>query len=351
MCVLAVSLAMGLVLDDKSTDRGEGLCEIVRQAAVASQKNLRSGKGRGVYHRRAKGEPPGQFTFEIAFDGDKFNLKMLDLAHPRAQERPFDRRIVVSDGSATFLRSYADRVGLGSRTVYVYSSGMSGVNSAADMPMDPARASRGLYNPTLLENPSIRVVRRADGRVRGEYDVNKFLGAMFEASPESGYNVVLAGGFNKEGSRTGSRYTAEWKRDGDVWYVQSWTQEHWMRGENDERYELRYDEFVANPRLSPDLFTLQALELGADTVVADVRPGPTKVYNVGDPRKLAEKKLDTMAAQIESLPVRGKIKELEPGSRFGAWLWAINVIAVLAIAGIWYAFWRHRKRLARGGPF
>jgi hypothetical protein len=348
--MLAVSVALAgivLLVESPAHAGGEPL-QIMREAVLASLKNLNSGKGQGTYRRELRGKAADAFAFEIVFDGDKFNLILSDLVHPRTQEHPFDRRILISDGSVTFMRSIGDRVGQGAQTTLAYPPGPGGIRSAIQMPMEPVRATRGILDPQVFQNPSLVVVRLANGRLRANYDLNKSVGEMFEASPEAGYNVVLAEAFNKRGTRTGARFTAEWKRDGGAWYVAAWSREDWTAGEVRTRCELRYDRFAANPRVSPDLFTLKALELPAESHIIDLRPGPSKAYLVGDPQKLAEKKLDTMVGQMESLPVRGQTKQLQSGSRLRVWLCAINVIAILGIAGIWYLYWRRRKRIGSG---
>jgi len=348
MYMLVVPILAAVLGGEPPSAAGDDLLQIVQQAAIGSWKSLTSGEGRGTYRRQIKGRPDRSFALEIAFDGDKYNLKTRDVARPASKDRPFDRRIVVSDESATFTRTYGETLDQGVPTAYAYPPGREGIVLAADILMELTKASRGVLGPKGLVTPSVRFTRLADGRLRATYDSSPFVTETVEASPEAGYNVILQDVFNKKEPRTGLRYTAEWKRDGNVWYVAAWTREEWMDGEVAGRHEFRYDQFVANPRLSPDLFTIAALGLIEGTRIVDVRTGPAKVHTVGDPQKLAEANLDTMAAQMESLPVRGQTTELQPERSPARWLTAINAIAIFAIMGIWYVYWRLRKRRRHG---
>ncbi len=274
MFILCASLVgSALVSSQPPTVAPDDSLQVLRQAVIGSRESLRSGRGGGSYRRQFQGKPADEFTFQLVFSGEKFNLRMTDLVHPRSKDRPFDSRIVVSDGSATFVRRFGEQLDQGSRTSQAYSPGITGATMAADMPMDPASIARGLLAPEALDKFSVHVERQADGRLRGRYDLNEFVGVTFDASPEVGYNVVLIEIFNKEGSRTGSRDSAEWKRDGNTWYVAAWTRERWKKGEVAERYDFRYRNFAANCAVSADLFTLQALQLKEDSQLIERASG------------------------------------------------------------------------------
>ena len=148
------------------------------------------------------------------------------------------------------------------------------------------------------------MVKLPDGRLRGAYDVNKYVHCEFDATPNSGYHVARSECFNKSGSRTGSILTAQWKRDKDVWYVAAVTLEDWSQGGADEHCEVRYTEFKANPRLPEELFSIRSLKLQAGSTIVDQRPGWSNAYIVGDPEELGKNKL-SIAKEVDSMPTRG----------------------------------------------
>lgn len=319
--------------------------EFVKRATESSSGNLATGEGRGTFRQYREGTLVLHYTFEVVFARGKFNLRLTDNTRRVSKESPAYDRLVVSDGSAIFSKPYGTHVQDRPRTGEVYSP--KALRETTHMPWSLDRVARGPLDPAVFAKFAVRMETLPNGRVRGTYDLNKRVGARFEAAPDAGYNVVLFETFNKEGPQAGTRAIVDWSRQDGLWYVSALVWEKSLAGVVHERIDLRYDRFTANRAVSPDLFTLQALALREGSRVIDLRPGPSKAYTVGDPQKIAERKLDTIAAQVESLPLVGQTKELERNSGIRGWLWALNVIAILAIAGIWYAYW-HRRRIARG---
>jgi hypothetical protein len=270
------------------------LVKIVQQATINSYKGLVSGKGSGTYRLTLTDRPDEKYDFDFAFDSDKFNLVLTD--------GPTYHHIAVSDGSATILRWYAADLDQGSRTAYILRPGTDSLRSRLHLLPngDLSMTTHSIFNPKGFETFSIKVVSLPDGRLRGTYDINKFVSVVFEAVPESGYNICRWEGFNKTGGRTGTICTAEWKRDGKVWYVAAWTRVDFRDGVVQKRSEVRYNEFTANPKLSPELFAVQRLNLKAATFIVDLRPGPSGIYSV-DPKAFANK-AQKISEQVESLP-------------------------------------------------
>jgi hypothetical protein len=272
--------------------------KIVQQATINSYKGLVSGKGSGTYRLSLKDRPDEKCDFEIVFDSDKFNFLTTSETHS-------DCRIAVSDGSATIVRTFVTSLGHASRTAYILRPGAADLLSATrGLPsLDLPECARSSFGPKGFETHSIKVVKLPDGRLRGTYDINKFVEGVIEATPDSGFNVSRVEGFNKSGGRTGSIFTAEWKRDGNVWYVAARTREDFRDGVVQQRSELRYKEFTANPRLSPELFTLQQLNLPPGSTMIDLRPGPSKTYYYVDPKDIANKP-QKISEQVESMTRR-----------------------------------------------
>ena len=216
----------------------------MQQAAIDSYKGLVSGKGSGTYRYTLKGRPEEKCDFKIAFDGDKVNFATTSETH-------FDHHIAVSDGLAIIVRAFDGSLKYGARVALILQPGAGGVLSIVegDLPSVDLvpKHTRCSFGPKTFENSSIKVVKLPDGRLRGTHDINKFVGATFEATPDSGYNVSRVEAFNKSGGRTGTISTSEWKRDGKTWYVAAWTREDYRDGVVQARYEIRYKEFTANP--------------------------------------------------------------------------------------------------------
>jgi hypothetical protein len=217
---------------ETSVSTSEALAEtplkIVQQATINAWKGLVSGKGRGTCTYKLKDKPDTKFDFEIAFDGDKFNFVMTEGSTGVNDSRRFHSNIAVSDGSAMLVREFEHDLQHGERTAYIRSPRFLSLRSMAFLPLiDLPRNTRTALDPKGFDTFSIQIQKMPDGRLHGTYDLNKFVRGEFDATKESGYNVSRGEVFNKEGSRTGTIFTSEWKREKNVWYVAAMTREDW----------------------------------------------------------------------------------------------------------------------------
>lgn len=271
--------------------------QIVKQATAKSWNALTRGQGRGTCTVKLKGKPDATFDFEIAFDGDKFNFILT--------ESPYRRHIAVSDGSATLVRAFRDKLDSESRSACIITEPQFYLLSP-ELPIsriDMPKNTRAALSLTCFDKFPVKVVKLPDGRLHGAYDINKYVTANFDATSDSGYNVTRLEVFNKSGSRTGTIFTAQWKRVKGVWYVAAMTREDWSQGAVVEHAEFRYNDFTANPHLPADLFSIRSLHLAPGSTIIDIRPGPSKSYRIGDPTELANSK-PTIAQQVGTLPDR-----------------------------------------------
>ena len=275
---------------------------LVQQATVNAWKQIVAGEGRGTCRRTVKGKPDKTFDFEFAFDGDKFRFVTI--------EGPDTHCIAVCDGSATLVRDYYDKLDSGSRVALLRPPEFANLNPIVTsfgpvlyLPLiDLPRGPQGLFGK-IFETRAIDVVKLPDGRLHGSYDVNQYVHSEFDATADSGYHISRAETFNKSESRTGTIFTALWKRDKDVWYAAAITREDWLKGAVAERAEVRYTEFKPNPRLPDDTFSIRSLRLQPGSTIIDLRPGWSKSYIVGDPDDLGKNKR-TIAEDVGSLPMR-----------------------------------------------
>jgi hypothetical protein len=275
--------------------------KIVQQATINAWKGLVSGKGSGTCTYKLKDKPDTKFDFEIAFDGDKFNFVMTNPTDANNYTPSSRLTVAVSDGSATLVRGFRDDLQHGERTAYIRSAEFLALQPMEFPPLiDLPRNTRTAFDPKGFDTFSIQTQKMPDGHLHGTYDLNKRVRGEFDARKACGYNVSRGEVFNKEGSRSGTIFTYEWKRDKNVWYVSAMTREHWQKGVVADRAELQYTEFTANPKLPPDLFSIRSLFLQSGCVLVDQRPGPSTTYTY-NPRSPGKRNL-TIAEEVNSLP-------------------------------------------------
>ena len=284
---------------------------LLREAILASQNSLRSGRGWGTYKLfDGNNKLVQQYELRIVFDGEKYKIEFVAQVVPKDSDT-YDRQIIICDGSAVFVSDFNKKrifpVGAQGR---VYKNSSGGIGQATQHPFRYDIKKLGAH---LLDIRQLKKIESGeldthwellpDGKYRVAYDIRKATFTI-EISPEYGYNVCVSEGFNKFGKRTGSRYQATWKKQADIWYVDSFGSTAWIRGERTQHEEIKYNEFQVNPRVSSNSFTLAALELPEGAKILDHRPDvSTRAYTAGS-RKTAEKRLDRMVDELENLPPR-----------------------------------------------
>jgi hypothetical protein len=330
---------VAVALGGPETGAAASPVDLVRQAALGARAGLKSGEGSGVYRQYdPQGALIGDVAFELRFRGQCYHLN-LHFRRAITDESRLPRRLIVGDPSAVFFRDYEHDLGRGSPVV-VPPSGYRGATAGFQVALQSVTA--GVGRMAHFASQRVSVERLPNGRLRGRIRWTDRFQETFEAAPEAGYNVVTLESFLDE-VRHGELVRLEWAQDAGAWYVRKGSIQRWLWGKADIRYEWEYHRFRANPALSDELFSMAALSLKAGDRIIDQRPGPLKTYQV-DPGAVRENKLDTMAAQLEQMPVRGAMIAPPPASHRLAWTLAIGVGVAAAAALAWLANARLQHR-------
>lgn len=309
---------------------------LVREAFLAAENGLKSGKGKGS--RRLylpDGTLRDDLGFEVAFQGDKFNLE-LDYRKWPASFMPADRKIIVSDGSAIFVTTFSERLHPVGCETRVY--GADEVAQAlGSFGYNLARLPQRLLDLEQLEKYAPAFEELPSGRYRCKFDPTDKFQLTLEFAPEYGYNVAMREGRRNFGKPTYTRYTATWKEAKGVWYIDRLDREEWLEGELYGRIKLWYDEFEVNPPVAAKLFTLDSLQMREESRLIDERRGsPVKVRRIPPTAETVQKRLDTMISQAESLPplypqTRDSVEE--EGTSSAMWI-AASVFGLIALVAI-----------------
>ena len=294
--------------------------------------------GRGSYRMSdSAANVVADVRFELAFDRGKYNLKIA-----RGVGMPA-HRLVVSDQSAIFAQdSYEGEAK--PMEVNVLKTGPGRFQSATQVfQIDIVRYTAGCLSAEQLDKQPVKIERASGAHVRGSYEHPNGAKAEFEASSDVAYNVVHMESYeNTPTGHAGWGGDLDWGRDGPVWYVRKAAVRRFARGQTLDRQEWVYDEFHANPRLAPELFTLAAFNLNAGGSVVDRRSGEAKIHPV-NPAAVAETRLDTMVRQMEEMPLRGPPPPPRPVSKTML-IVAVNVVAAVLILSAWCLWYLFRQR-------
>lgn len=328
---------------------------LVETAFRAAADRLVSGKIAGHYvfsERIADGEWVVQDEADIVawFDRPRFYV---DLKYQRNARRR-TRRVIVYDATALTTSEFSPAISKTGCQAQVFPAPRNREmpvvpGGRAGFPWDLSRTASFVLNPpgTFESHPEYR------DQLHRDADQNLVL--RFGKEGENGYVVETL--FAREFGFNPTRFTAQrndrteptqvraatWKFTDGIWHVDSMLSVFVpadLTQAPAARSELRITEFELNPEVSPDHFTLAALELPGRARILDQRP------EVADDRRVLfnplsdaelQTHLDRIVDQLDQLPsrsVRPPRVEPEPQHRHGRiWLVAFNLV-MLAVIGL-----------------
>ncbi|MBC8875519.1 MAG: hypothetical protein H8E44_39335 [Planctomycetes bacterium] len=291
---------------------------LVREAVTATQTNLRTGRASGSFRKwRGENELVQSLRFSGAFDGSKYHLELA--YEPTGQDGvpiECDKRIVVCDGFELFVSRFSENILFVGAEADIYAANQRLKTTAArGFPGSPKMLAIGVLVPEVLDKYTVKVERLANGHLLGKYEVTPTYHMAFEIAPEHGYHCILRESFVR--TQLAYRWTVAWRRVDDLWHAGSGRMERYKDGKQREAHEWQFDKFEANVAVSPELFSLNALELPFGARLLDRRrpegmpvfsdsgkpiPFRTRVYRFRDTEgKIEWKKADRLIEQVEAM--------------------------------------------------
>ena len=327
---------------------------LAREAALAARTGLDTGSSEGTYRQYdGYGKLVKNVRFRAVFDGDKEHYDLALLPGDDGQPPHDHRRIVVRDGSETFLGRFSKHLRKTGGEGAVYDKTV--LNSATKSLKDSIREMVGGLLPLEeMEEYEVDVKKLSGGHYLGTYEVTPEdnYGVTFEVAPDLAYNVVsrtnLGGPTDKQ---SGQKFFADWKKGGDRWYVSRVVEEMYEEGALVWRTETVLTTFEPNVPISPDLFTLNALELPPGSRIHDLRPpeGPRladsgkpiqytpKIYRLPDTEgKIEQQRADRLVEQVEAMPLLYQREQVRSAWGLRIWGLAIGLLGIAAIAIVWF---------------
>ncbi len=325
---------------------GQEPLELTKAAHASAIDKLKSGEGRGYYREFDDNAdtPSLEFTFQLAFDDDKFRLE-LEYLRVRPTNQDFDRKIIVSDGSAAFVTRYSDRIHPAGCETSVYEPDRQRLASALSYPALNHRRFG------LLSVDDLELFDPFSGTGE-ELDNGRFLYRLqkgrretrMEVAPEYGYLVSLAGGATTS-PRTSAFFRYKWRKTNDIWNVEETTVERNYLDGKKRREVLKYEEFEPNVEVPPETFTMAALGMCENSRIIDRRPdAKTRIYRYDTEKaaKITEEKLDGMLVQLNDLSAQAIREPLEEAEAVSVWRIAaicVGLLALLCLAYVAYRKW------------
>jgi len=324
---------------------------LVREAAIAARTNLRTGHTKGSFRMWGPDKKLIQNArFSGAFDGSKHYLKLAyePTSNP-AVRIEHDKRIVVCDGSELFVSRFSERIRPVGAEADVYKKGSQYMHHATQgFPASLKVLAAGILTSETLDKYAVEMERLPNGHYRGKYEVSPTYHTMFEVAPEYGYHCTLAE--SSRGTELVHRWIVAWESVDDLWYAKSGKAESYSEGKHSETYEWQLDEFEPNVPVSPELFTLNALELPGGVRIFDHRrpegpvvtdfgkptPHKPKIYRLPDTEgKIEQKQADRLVEQVQAMPQLYQTEQVSSAWGLRIWGLAIGLLGIVAIAIVW----------------
>jgi len=325
---------------------------LFREAAIAAQTNLRTGRAEGTFRMWGPDKKLMQSVrFTGAFDGSKHYLKLVyaPTAHP-AVPIEYDKRVLVCDGSELFVSRFSERIHPVGAEADVFEGGSHYRHQAAfGFPGSLRTLVSGILSSEAVDKYAVEMEQLATGHFRGAYEVTPDYHATFEIAPEYGYHCVLTEDFG--GTELADRWSVTWERVDDLWYVASGKMERYQDGKHSDTKEWQLDEFEANVPVSPELFTLNALELPGRARILDRRrpegpivtdsgkpiPYAAKIHRLPDnDGKIEQQRADRLIEQVEAMPRLYQREQVKSAWGLRIWGLAIGLLGIAAIAIVWF---------------
>jgi hypothetical protein len=319
----------------------------VRSALDASCNNLESGIGRGTfrhYEREGGAEQwklMNEASVEVHFAGSKFHI-LLEFTESHTPVK-LDRQIIVYDGSAVFTNRFSKQIRPFGSEASVYAPRPDPAILVkpvrAGFPWDVTKLGASIFDINrvieILGEDDVTITKTPDGDYVGERKQGRSGKVIVEWPRQYGYNVAL-----RRSTVDGEpvrEHVATWRKSGGVWYVDTLTDWGRYRAPSwvlEARSELEYDDFEVNAEVSPDLFTMEALEMPSGSRILDQSPEVKQpIHFVPYEDEEIEAKLGDMVSQVESLPTEWQPAENAEPRRNSAKIMIVlaNVIIIAAI--------------------
>jgi hypothetical protein len=347
----------------QGSEQSDGL-RVIRAASDAAAGALLSGVAEGVFKEYERPQPGAAWDLKIdaklqvAFDHGKYRIEIRRLAGASSKAK---RQIIIHDGSAVFSSDFSEAIHPRGVEGNVFEAPMlAGMvrPQEAGFPWDVTRLAASLLDVgELLKHLSperIQVQLSPEGDYVLRHPIPKSMGFVVLDCPRKyAFNVARRQVFGEDPDRPAFDRVATWKREGDVWYIDSYSEEAVLRGPGDRvreiRREMRYDKFTVNPKVPPHQFTMAALELPPGVRILDHRRTRSEaVHYVPYGDKELEKKAGSMVEQLKSLPVEPPRAPGVPPSPYRRVLfWSANAVLLGAVVVLFALLWRQRRKRNR----
>ncbi len=329
-----------------------------KEAVNAAMTNLRRGTAKGSFRLwlGPNRELVQSASFVAAFDGARQYYRVHYEPLQQKVRPQYDRRVVVCDGSEVFVAEFSEHIHpLGAEGIVNVDSPGAVYAATQGLSAGLKRLAVGIFPLAPDDKHTVRIEKLPNGHFLGTYEAGPGHPERLEIPPEFGYRCVRTEMYDH--GKLQLKVTAAFEQYGDLWFVANARSAEYSGGEHSETSEWKLDEFEPNVTVSPELFTLSALELPPGARIIDRRP--PEGYRVTDPAnpptfkatiyrlpdtegQLEQKQADRLVEQVEALP-QMYTQPPPPASRWRSRLWGV-VISVLGIAAITVLCLVSRKR-------
>jgi hypothetical protein len=332
----------------------QDLVRYAQEASGAAIQNLQSGKGTGVfeYFEQTKDQSAlvlkSRARITANFDRGKYYVR---LEYENKDGEKLVRRIIICDGSAVFSSCFWEKIQhpTGAEGYIHPAEGEIKRATAAKFPLDVSCLAKQILDVnTFFKNisPDLIAFEKRAKRYYGTYPVNKTVTGVLVLDPEANYNVVENTITNAGERDPAQKWLASWKQLNNVWVITDYAEQLDLRprGLPLMVWKVSFDKFEPNCTIDKKLFHLDSLELPKNSRLLDQRRNANeRTYYYDSPKETDSAHLDTMVAQLQTLPT-SPVARTQP-FWLTAWFWSLNAFGVL-LAGLGLTLrWRRARRI------
>jgi len=267
----------------------------ILSASEASKNGLKSGTGEGTYRHWTRSTDDADWKIEsdakvkVSFDDGKYHLAF---AYDRSSGG-LSERFIVFEGNAVYTNSVsALRDPPRNSSIHIFSMARSSTGhvrpAQADFPWDISKLSTSHVDVNKLIDNLAKQERQPTcssngGNIVVEYRLGPKLRhrVILDCPRKYGYNASRKRIYRPDGVLA-TEQNLTWKKQGETWYVDSIRERftliggQFFEGDRFIRWELKFNRFDPNAKVSPKLFTMAALNANPSSSILDHRPNAEK---------------------------------------------------------------------------
>jgi hypothetical protein len=249
---------------------------------------------------------------KVAFDRSKFHIR---LDYEKDNIHHLDSRVIINDGTAIMVNKISKYIIPSHSEANVYEAKpIPSIMRKTGFDYNPCKLPADILPADLLSSPKFASDLTIKPDANMDYSVTFICGfapqihESFIASHNTGYHITNYRQFNtKQNNFQHINRQATWERKNNIWYVKSIDTQLFQLDGSSERTVFQYTTFEPNVKVSPSMFTFNALSLSPTARVIDRRPNAEEpVLHQSKSTKVDAAKLDKLADTLKALTPASK---------------------------------------------